>query len=438
MDSYPPSCRSARAKGLTVVLIRLYLSLIKTMGLAMVDGMARAANKAGPILFLTVFLDLLGYGIVVPLLPEFARSFGATALVVGLLVAGYSFAQFLGSPILGGLSDRLGRRPVLLASIAVNAASFLLFAWSGSLLWLFAARLVSGFAAGNLAVAQAYLSDVTPLEGRAKAFGMIGAATGLGFVFGPPLGGWITANYGVAAVGLVVAGLCGANLLLAFARLPETRVLGTERVPSPFSAEAFARLQETPGLARLFTAYVLFISGFAVLTVVGALLWIDRFGLNDAQVGYTFGVVGIVMALAQGLVGPLVARTGEKTLLVTGLLLMAAALAAMPIVPAASFIPLEVAAIAAFALGYAFAQPTGTALVADAVAPELQGQVLGQYQAVAAFGRILGPLIGGFSYQISPALPFFIGATLIVLALVAAAGLPARSPSQTLNLSQKV
>jgi MFS transporter, DHA1 family, tetracycline resistance protein len=400
----------------------------------MIDKVARPASKAGSILFFTVFLDLLGYGIVVPLLPEFARDFGATPVVVGLLVASYSFAQLLGSPVLGGLSDRFGRRPLLLASIAVNATSFLIFAWSGSLLALFAARLVSGFAAGNLAVVQAYLSDVTPPDRRAKAFGMIGAATGLGFVFGPPLGGWITANYGVAAVGLIVAGLCGLNLLLTVLLLPETRKPASGRNPSPFSAEAFVRLRETPSLARLFTIYALFISGFAVLTVVGALLWIDRFGLSDAEVGYTFGVVGIVMAVAQGLIGPLVARTREKTVLVAGLLLMAAALASMPIVPVADFFPREIASIAVFALGYAFAQPTGTALVADAVAPELQGQVLGQYQAVAALGRILGPLIGGFAYQITPALPFFMGAALIVLAFVAAAGLPARSFAQTVKL----
>lgn len=388
----------------------------------MTSSTATSGKAAGSILFLTVFLDLLGYGIVIPLLPEFARSFGASAALVGLLIAGYSLAQFIGSPILGGLSDRIGRRPVLLATITINAASFVLFALTQSLILLFAARLVSGFAAGNLAVAQAYLSDVTPPERRAKAFGMIGAATGLGFVFGPPIGGFITQHYGVSAVGWFVAGLCLLNLALAAARLPETRVPGGSRGPNPFSPEAMRRITRSPVLSRMFLTYVLFISGFAVLTVVGALLWIDRFALTEAQVGYTFGIVGIVMALTQVVVGPLVARTGEKRLLLTGLLLMAIALAAMPVVPPALFIPLQVMAIAAFAVGYAFAQPTGTAIVAGGVEASDQGQVLGQYQAVAALGRIVGPLLGGVAYQITPALPFFIGSGLILLALVVASG----------------
>jgi MFS transporter, DHA1 family, tetracycline resistance protein len=390
----------------------------------MSDDKLAPGKTAGSILFLTVFLDLLGYGIVIPLLPEFARSFGASAAVVGLMIAGYSFAQFIGSPLLGGLSDRMGRRPVLLTSIAINAASFVLFALSGSLILLIAARLISGFAAGNLAVAQAYLSDVTPPERRAKAFGMIGAATGLGFVFGPPIGGIITSHYGINYVGWFVAGLCVLNLVLATLRLPETRAPNGSRGASPFSAEAIGRVRQSKILSRLFLTYALFISGFAVLTVVGALLWVDRFHLSEAQVGYTFGIIGVVMATMQGLVGPLVARFGEKPLLVTGLVLMALALAAMPIVPPAMFIPIEVAAIAVFAVGYAFAQPTGTALVAEAVDPAMQGQVLGQYQAVAALGRIIGPLIGGFAYQLTPTLPFFIGAGLILLALMVVSGVP--------------
>jgi multidrug resistance protein len=392
-------------------------------------------RSASAILFLTIFIDLLGYGVVIPLLPAYARDFGASALTIGLLVASYSAMQFLFSPILGGLSDRLGRRPVLLATIAINVAGSLILGLSASLAVLFVARLVAGIAAANLAVAQAYLSDVTPPAQRSKAFGMIGAATGLGFVFGPPLGGLIASNFGLPTVGYAVAGLCLLNLALAFFRLPETRDAALTEGERPLlDRSAFRTVVASPALARLFGVYFLFIAGFAVLTVVGALLWIDRFALAEGQVGYTFGLIGIVMALVQGLIGRMTARFGEQHTMVAGLALMTVSLAVMPLVAPASFVPVELMAIALFAVGYALALPTGTALVALAVGAGRQGQILGQYQSVGALARIVGPLIGGAAYQLGQPVPFFIGTALMALALVLAAtlrlaGQPAQQPA---------
>ena len=173
------------------------------------DDAAPSNNKAAiGILMLTIFLDLLGFGVVIPLLPEYARSFGATAGIVGALVAGYSLMQFIFGPILGALSDRIGRRPVLLGTIAINGVAFIIFGLAGTLAMLFVARLVSGIAAANLSVAQASLADMTPPSERAKVFGLIGAAFGMGFVFGPPLGALIVGTLGSAAVGFCVAALC--------------------------------------------------------------------------------------------------------------------------------------------------------------------------------------------------------------------------------------
>ncbi|MEO1284550.1 MAG: MFS transporter [Pseudomonadota bacterium] len=205
-----------------------------------------APNKAAiGILMLTIFLDLLGFGVVIPLLPDYARSFGATAGIVGALVAGYSLMQFIFGPILGALSDRIGRRPVLLGTIAINGVAFVICGLAGSLAMLFVARLISGMAAANLSVAQASLADMTPPAERAKVFGLIGAAFGMGFVFGPPLGALIAGTLGSAAVGFCVAALCAVNFVSAFLFLRETRDRKVNAVASK-DAGIFASLREVP------------------------------------------------------------------------------------------------------------------------------------------------------------------------------------------------
>ena len=388
-------------------------------------------KSARGVLFVTVFLDLLGYGIVIPLLPDFARGIGASAALVGLIVASYSAMQFLFSPLLGGLSDRFGRRPVLLATIALNGLAYLIFGFVESLALLLVSRLLAGIGGANLAVAQAYLSDITPPEGRAKAFGMIGAALGMGFVFGPPLGGLITAQFGTAAVGWFIAGLCALNLASAAILLPETRA--AEDGPARAPVDGIAIVRASGALRRLFAVYFVFITGFGILTVVGALLWVDRFGLTAAQVGYTFGLIGVTTALVQGLIGRLTARVPLPRLLTVGLVLMAGAMAAMPLVPAPAFLTGELAAIVVFSIGYALVLPVGTAMVATLVDGRAQGRVLGLYQAAGSLARILGPLIGGAAYAAGLAVPFLIGSGLLAVALLIAATLrvePRAAPAE--------
>ncbi|WP_237072786.1 MFS transporter [Pseudaestuariivita rosea] len=382
-------------------------------------------SKAKSILFLTVFIDLLGYGIIIPLLPEFARNIGATAMLVGIIVASYSAMQFLFSPILGSLSDKFGRRPILLATIALNGGAYLLFGFVESLALLVASRVIAGIGAANLAVAQAYLSDITPPKDRVKAFGMIGAALGMGFVFGPPLGGFITDQFGTAAVGFFVASLCWLNFVLAAIRLPETigakQAQGTEQ---PAHLNGFEVVKASGTLKRLFAVYFVFIVGFAILTVVSALLWVDRFGLTPAQVGYAFGLIGVVMAVVQGLIGKISAKVSQASLLKAGLSLMAVTMCAMPFVPADMFVPAELLMIGFFSVGYGLALPVGTALVAIETPDAAQGKVLGLYQALGALGRIIGPLIGGATYGLGMAVPFVVGAAFLGLALIIALAIP--------------
>ncbi|NBC06094.1 MAG: MFS transporter, partial [Bacteroidetes bacterium] len=181
-------------------------------------------NNRSPliVLFITIFIDLIGFGIIIPILPIYANDLGASGAEIGLVAASFSFMQFLIAPFWGNLSDRYGRKPILLISIAITGLGYLIFSQASTLFLLFAARIVAGIGSANISTAQAYISDITPPDKRAKAFGIIGAAFGLGFIFGPPLGGFLKNNFGIDYVGYVAAGLSAANLLLAYFMLSES------------------------------------------------------------------------------------------------------------------------------------------------------------------------------------------------------------------------
>ena len=334
------------------------------------------SKAAVGILMLTIFLDLLGFGVVIPLLPDHARSFGASAAVIGALVAGYSLMQFIFGPILGALSDRIGRRPVLLGTIAINGLAFVIFGLAGSLATLFVARFVSGVAAANLSVAQASLADMTAPSERAKVFGFIGAAFGMGFVFGPPLGALIVANLGTSAVGYCVAVLCAQNFLSACVFLKETRD------PSASNRQAdepgvFASLRDKPAIWRLFGIMFLFTLGFSVMPVIGALIFADRFELTAVQIGYVFTLIGVATAAVQAAIGPLAKLFAERSVPLVGLIFVGGGIAALPFVPSHMFLWIGLPALVIYAFGHAFVYPTLTALVAAETDETRQGTVLG-------------------------------------------------------------
>ncbi|MEM0898887.1 MAG: MFS transporter [Pseudomonadota bacterium] len=379
----------------------------------------RKSKAAIGILMLTIFLDLLGFGVVIPLLPEYARSFGASAAMVGALVAGYSLMQFIFGPILGALSDRVGRRPVLLGTIAINGFAFVIFGLAGSLAMLFAARLISGIAAANLSVAQASLADMTPPSERAKVFGLIGAAFGMGFVFGPPLGALIVATLGTAAVGYCVAVLCALNFVSAFFFLKETRD------PSGASAQKnnggmFASLREVPAIRRLFGVMFLFTLGFSVMPVIGALIFADRFNLTPVQIGYVFTVIGVATAAVQAAIGPLAKLFGERSVLLVGLVFVGVGIAVLPFVPTGLFLWVGLPALVIYAFGHAFVYPTLTALVAAETDEARQGTVLGQLQAAGSLALVIGPLGAGYLYDASLRTPFVVTGIVLVCAIVLA------------------
>jgi predicted MFS family arabinose efflux permease len=363
------------------------------------------------ILFLVVFVDLLGFGMVIPVMPLYAERLGASEAWIGLLSTGYSLMQLVFAPIWGALSDRVGRRPVLLLSIAMTAVAFLIYGLAGGFAMLLASRLFAGVATANIAIAQAYVADVTPPEGRARGMGMIGAAFGLGFTLGPAIGGLLAAR-SLALPGFAAAGLSLFNLLGAAVLLPEpaARSAGSRRGRMAALVEEMGR----PGILPLLVIYFLVIMAFSAMENTYSLLAQQRFGLSDRHVAYLFAYIGVIVVVVQGgLIGPLTRRVGEKRLLVAGIALQAVSLAWLPF---ASGTPGLLLATAPLAVGSGLSSPAMTSLLSRFTRAEDQGGTLGIGQSAAAVGRVVGPVSGTWTFaQWNPA-PYLGGAALMAVA----------------------
>ena len=363
--------------------------------------------KRSPLLviFITVFIDLLGFGIVIPVLPYYAEGtkFGATPSQVGLLFASYSVMQLVFSPVLGRLSDKHGRRPVLLVSLLGTALGFFILGFATTLWMLFLGRIIDGISGGNISTAQAYIADVTTKENRAKGMGLIGAAFGLGFVFGPAIGG-ILSRWGINVPFLFAGGLAFANAVLLFFTLPETV---TPDHPARVSAasgrswtQLFSALRE-PALASVMLISFLSIVAFSIMTAVFSLFMLFRFGYDPWHVGWIFAFVGILSAGIQGgLIGKLVKRFGEPALVIAGALLFSASLFITPFVTVAVGV-LGILLIGALSsIGNALMAPALSSLGSKSASAEDLGSVLGVMQSVASLARAVGPtLAAGLIYS---------------------------------------
>jgi DHA1 family tetracycline resistance protein-like MFS transporter len=351
------------------------------------------------VIFTTVFIDLVGFGIVIPVLPFYAEGtvFNATPRTVGLLFASYSVMQLIFSPILGRLSDRFGRRPVLLVSIIGTGIGFLLLGFAKYLWMLFAGRILDGITGGNISTAQAYIADVTTREDRAKGMGLIGAAFGLGFIFGPAIGG-ILSRWGIHVPFFFAACLCFANALLLYFTLPETI---TKDHPAKASAASgrgpghIVLALRQPRLAFVLMIYFLFIVAFSIMTTSFSLYTMFRFGYDAQHTGYLFAYVGLIAVIIQGgLIGRLVKRFGEMPLIMTGAFCFAISLFAVPFVgPMAGGLAGLLIGGGVFSLGNSLATPALTSLASKSVGPAEQGTVLGVTQSVASLARAVGPVL---------------------------------------------
>ena len=380
-------------------------------------GYPRATVKnrsALGILFVVVFVDLLGFGMVIPVMPLYAERLGASEIWIGLLSTIYSLMQFVFAPIWGRLSDRIGRRPVLLASIAMTALAFLMYGLAGNFTVLVLSRAFAGAATANIAIARAFVADVTPPEGRAKGMGIIGAAFGLGFVLGPAIGG-VLSHRSLALPGLAAAALAALNGVAAWFILPEPEQRIVRELARRSRFAAFLSVMGRPGIRRMILVYFLTVLAFSAMESTYALLSWHRYGIDQAHVSWLFAYIGIIVVVVQGgLIGRLTRAFGEKRLLVAGLVLQAVALAALPF---AGNVAGLMVATAPLAIGSGLSQPALSALLSRFAHRDDQGGTLGIGESAAAFGRIIGPEAGTFTFgRWSMAVPYLGGAALMVLA----------------------
>lgn len=352
------------------------------------------------VIFITVFIDLVGFGIVIPVLPFYLESerFRATPVALGLLFASYSVMQLVFTPLLGRLSDKHGRRPILLLSIIGTGLGFLIMGAATTLTMLFVGRIIDGISGGNISTAQAYVADITTPENRAKGMGMFGAAFGLGFIFGPALGGLLT-HWGMSAPFYFAAALAFSNATLLYFTLPET--VTPDHPARAFASRGWANIRRHLAHRRLVLVlfiYFLFVVSFSIMTTTFALYTKYRYGYDQKHNGYLFTYIGIISAAIQGIfIGRLVKRLGERTLVVAGALVLTASLIILPFIgPLDGGLVALLLLLAAFAAGNSFATPSLTSLASKSVGAGEQGGVMGVTQSAASLARVIGPLIGGF------------------------------------------
>jgi len=370
------------------------------------------------VLFVTIFIDLLGFGLIIPILPIFALELQASSLQIGLIAGLYSLMNFVFAPFWGTLSDKIGRRPVMLISIFITMLAYVFFAFTNSLWFLVISRIFAGIGSANISAAQAYISDITEPKDRAKNMGLIGAAFGLGFIFGPPAGGFLKSLSGsgsVALVGYFAATLCAINWVLAYAYLPES--LKEKQHDKPFRfkpiGDLFLELKK-PVIRELFSVNFLFITSFAMMQITLAILWIEHYLLNEKQVGFVFMFMGLTSAIVQGgLVGILNKKFGEKQLLTMGTISMAIGLMSIPFVPVSYFL-LQLVSIVFISFANGCITPAISSLISQAAGKHEQGQVLGMNQSFGSLARVIGPIIGGLLYDLHFGLPYIGGALLMV------------------------
>jgi len=369
------------------------------------------------VIFMTMFIDMIGYGMVIPVLPFHPETAGSGALSLGLLVGSFSLMQFVFSPVLGWLSDKTGRRPVILFSIFTSALSFLLFAVADSFIVLLLSRIAAGMAT-EAAVAQAYISDITTEKDRAKGMGRVGAANGAGFIIGPALGGLLS-MYGLSALGYAAAVLTGVNFFFAFFFLPESngRTAQNQQKASDGYWRRLAQALTSPLIGVVLVILFLTVFAFSTMPVIVPLLGISYFGFTELEMSYFFMYIGVVQIVLQGvLIGKLAKRHGEENLTVLASLLIALGMFIMPLFPN---IVAFFAALTMTSSGFGILNTVLPSYLSKRTAADEQGGMMGVAQSVGSIARIPGPLVAGFVADLAGLhAAFLLGSAIVLVAFI--------------------
>lgn len=389
----------------------------------MIDSPDRSQTSALVVLFAVVFINLVGFGLVVPLLPFFGQSLNAAPWEIAVMFSAYSLGQFFAEPFWGRLSDRIGRKPVLLITVAANAVGYVMLAFAPNIWAAVAIRLFTGLGAGNVSTVQGYVADVTPPEKRAGRMGLIGAAFGLGFIVGPGLGGLLVRDdlgrlgYQLPIFTAAAIALLAAIGVIIF--LKESRAKADPAAPRPAFLSGVRDATRNPVVSRVLLVTLIYMAGFSGMESTFGLWTEARYGWGAREVGLSFMAVGIVSVVTQGLIaGRLARRFGESRVLAFGCLLFGTGLVAQVLSPAAWMVPVMMA-LGAF--GMAMTMPNISALISRSVDPDRQGAMLGLNMAASSIARIFGPIIAGAIFSgLGHDWPFLIGAMLTVPAAVMA------------------
>ena len=373
-------------------------------------------RSALTLIFLTVFIDLLGFGILIPILPSFSvKELHIDEAAIGIAIAIYSFVQFLFNPVLGKMSDKYGRKPVIVVCLFLNAIGYIVFSFTHSYVLLLTSRIIAGIGGSSIGVAQAYIADVTTRENRSKGMGLIGAAFGLGFVFGPLMGGLLS-DFGYAVTGYVAAGFSLMAFTLTIFFLPEslkkdtsieaTTALNRRKL---FDIAGMRKILRKPDLAVLILLFFILTFSFANIYGTFALLGLKVYGFTDMQNGYMYGIIGLTSAIVQGgLIGRINKMMSKKKILIIASFIIMTMLAMIPY--AGSFLGLAIVSIV-LSYGTGTFQPTVLSLISEVTSEAEQGITLGLNQSLSSFARVLGPLWGGFAFEyLGYPFPFLTGA----------------------------
>jgi len=371
------------------------------------------------IIVITVLVDMVGFGMIIPLIPFYARDLNAGAWGIGVLLASFSIMQFLFAPLLGRMSDRAGRRPVLLFSILTSIGSFLLFIYAQNYLMLLLSRIIAGLATEG-AVAQAYVADITTSEERSKGIGRVGAATGVGFILGPVLGGLLS-PYGFWAPGAAAFILGVINFIFVFLLLPEPPVHRNSRLSKGWF-DALSDIRDAvkePLTGKVFIIYFIITLAFAAIPVIIPLLGIEFYNFTEVEMSYIFIFIGIIQALLQGVaIGKMVKRLGEEKLIVFGPLFMMFGLMLMPLINNLLIFALSLFLIS---VGVGITNTVVPSFISLMTSQEEQGGVLGITQSIGSIARIPGPLLGGITAELGGiGSPFYISGILLLVPFILA------------------
>ncbi len=388
--------------------------------------MTTTSNKSQlAIIFFTVFLYLVGFGVVIPIIPLLSKNFGATALQTGLLLSVYSLMQFLFSPFWGRLSDRMGRRPILLFCLLGEGLSYILFAWARSLEWLFVARLLAGFFGASLSTASAYISDITPKHERSKGMALIGAAFGLGFVVGPALGGLLAVwghhinqapHFDTSFSFCWVAALCFANFLFGLKYLKESLSEKSESAAKKKRFSVMWHYLNIKTVGALMTVFLLSSLAMSGMEATLILFMGDKFQWTIKQVSFGFAYIGLIIIFTQGfLVRRMLPKFGERQVLRVGLICFAVGLTTIAFSDTLFGMAI---AMTLLSLGNGLSNPSVLGSISLLTDSKEQGAAMGVTQSMASLGRILGPALGGALYgSVAMTAPFWASGTLAFAAL---------------------